>query len=1225
MMGIALFILVAGTGNATAPIAGEEALFVSSTQPDALILLDLSGSMEWNPAGDDLTYGSTNSCYADTANCTGSGCSGGYCGSSQASTTFYAASACGTADTTNCVGSGCANGFCSSSKATGTFYAASACGTANTTNCRGTGCGRADGFCNNAMAASTYYAHSDCSTPDYYHCEYDKERRPDCSNGFCATAHETNKRSCKKVCTTGTCMVPCSTGSCSVSCTSGGCTKNCSRLNIAKRSIFNILDDNGDSTINATDEGSLGVRLGYMRYYDCGSDDTGASYSTGCNKLIKAIGTSYSTINTSVQSESATGGTPLASAVTEAGLYLTAHKAADAAKSCRQKFVILITDGSDTYACSGDGAECDSHRYQNRRETVARAKALSDAGFKVFVIGFGSVMPPYLKNTLNWMAYYGGTDNPNEANSGSTTGYSIVTAKDCSATTPADTTKCCNLDTTACYPTGVTGCTAAASVNAACYDSTHPITGSGVNQSNFKASSNDPGYLDLSGYAFLAADADALVSAVKAAINIIREATYSFSQASIQSSRTSDENFVYEGSFQPINGDPFWLGHLRKYQILSEDVKNAAGVVVTPAGSVGAMLLDAGTVLQSTAYTARNISTCVGCTTVSPSTLTNYSYALNSFSTSIDKTYFGAATDAARDAIVGYIQGNATYNPDNWKLGDVFRSTPVTVGTPSAFFDDFRDASSSSVTCCPDNSTKTVNAFGAHRCTHCRTSALGTRLIVAGANDGQFHAFKTSDMTEAWSFVPPNLLSKLKNITHAVEPSALVHQYFVDGPVSGADVWLGSGTGTSKSASDWKTMLVFGEGRGSTDRLWSSAADCASGLSPTYSATYSNYCGYYALDLNDSLNPRYMWRLNGFDATTQAPYMGESWSKMFMGRIMTKSGSTVTEKWVGFVGGGYNANACPKNGACSDTRGKGFYVVDLSNGSILWSFTHGTTASTVQNPTMIHSLPAPPSIVDSDNDGFIDTAYIGDLGGNMWRFKFCTKAMLGAGSCGTSNWNGTIFVDSSSGSIRPIHTGAAVARDALGNLWVFYGTGDKVDPTASNAQEYFYAVKDIDRTSTIDGVSSIDQIANASQVYDATNKPTGYRISLPGQGQKILAEPTVFGGVAYFTSFTPGQANDPCDQAGDASLNAVNFTTGAGVFTPTTANPNPRQMSIGSGIASAPILSLKPGGTSGSAADLYVTVSGGGLSSSSTQKINFDPPGVSNRTNMIYWKDRRIE
>ena len=49
-----------------------------------------------------------------------------------------------------------------------------------------------------------------------------------------------------------------------------------------------------------------------------------------------------------------------------------------------------------------------------------------------------------------------------------------------------------------------------------------------------------------------------------------------------------DENFIYEGSFQPITGDPFWLGHLKKYSVNAN-------------GTVGNELWDAGTVLKSTA------------------------------------------------------------------------------------------------------------------------------------------------------------------------------------------------------------------------------------------------------------------------------------------------------------------------------------------------------------------------------------------------------------------------------------------------------------------------------------------------------------------------------------------------------------------------------------------------------------------------------------------------
>lgn len=1055
IVGIALLAFFANAGNATSPPVGEEALFTSSTQPDALILFDLSGSMDWNPSGGANIWGNT-SC-------------------------------------------------------TGTFYASS------------------------------------------------------------GTGHNVN----------------------------------CSRLAIAKRAVFNVLDDNNDNTINSTDEASLSVRIGYMRFYDCSyssAENTGTySYSSGCNKLIRAINSKYSltycasnsscTITSgsssanSVNGEQASGGTPLAAALREAKLYLDAHKAADSAKACRQKFVILLTDGADTFACGANGSECDGGRYKNRRESVAMAKALADAGYKVFVIGFGSNMPPYLQYTLNWMAYYGRTDNPNLANAGSTSAYSIVNGCDPYTNPVTNPTECCNAATNsaACYPSGVTGCaTDSAAVTSACYDSSSPYPGTGDSTSNFRASTNDPGYSDLSGYAFLAADADELATAMKTAMNMIREATYSFSQASIQSSRTTDENFVYEGSFQPVSGDPFWRGHLKKYQINTD-------------GTVGSMLLDAGPVLQSTPYTSRIIKTCIGCTST-----------LHDFSTSINKSYFDATNDTDRNTIVNYIQGNATYNADNWKLGDVFRSTPITVGSPSVFFEDYRDANS---------------AFAAHRSSHQRTSALGNRLIVAGANDGQFHAFKTGNMTEAWSFIPPNLLSKLKTIVHTVEPTGLVHQYFVDGPVSGADVWLGSGDGKSKSSADWKTILVLGEGRGSTGRLWSSSSTCATtgaNMSGTYAPstcpTCTNYCGTYALDVTNSLSPTFKWRLNTFNASTEGPYIGESWSKMVMGRILTKSGSTETEKWVGFVGGGYNATDCSGGGSC-DTRGKGFFAVDLSDGHILWSFT------LAGNSTMKYSLPAPPAIVDTDNDGFIDTAYIGDLGGNMWRFKFCTGSMIaGSGGCTITDWSGGLFFDSSSGNIRPIYTGAGVAKDGMGKLWVFWGTGDKVDPTASNAQEHFYAVKD-NRTSTYT-LSDIDNITTASGVFDPSSTTrVGYRIQLAGGGQKILAEPTIFGGVAYFTSFTPGNPSDPCEQAGSATLNGVKFTTGEGVFGGTT----PRQMDIGTGIASAPIVSIKPPGGSGSLADLYVTVSGGGQSSASTIKVPFTPPGAANMMNMIYWRDKRIQ
>jgi Tfp pilus tip-associated adhesin PilY1 len=933
-----------------------------------------------------------------------------------------------------------------------------------------------------------------------------------------------------------------------------GYTTDCSRLAIAKRSIFDVLDDNNDGTINSSDEPNLNIRFGYMRFYNCSDDDTGGSYSSGCNSLIKGINSKYSRIycnssssctitsssSSSVSGESASGGTPLSSALHEAKLYLDAHKASDTAKACRLKFVIFISDGADTYSCSGNGSEDQTNQYKRRRKTVAKAKALADAGYKVFVVGFGSPMPHWSRNTLNWAAFYGGTDNPLVGNAGDTSAFDPSSVTDCQT------------DTT----------------------SHHDIDGDG---DHYFATSNDPGETSLSGYAFLASSATELTIALMQAVDMIRTATYSFSTASVSSQRTFDENYIYEASFDPVEDDPFWRGHIKKYYINSD-------------GSVGSLIWDAGSVLQTTDPSTRNI-------------LTYKSGALTTFSTSnITNQDLGVSTDTERLSIMGFIRGESAYNLEYWKLGDIFHSNPITIGTPSPFFEDLRD---------------TNYGFPTFRQNHERTSSNGLRIIIVGANEGQFHSFKTLDGSELWSFIPPNLLAKLKNIAHSAHPTGLTHQYFVDGLVSAYDVWLGTGDGSYKSDTDWKTLVAFGEGRGGGSTLWSSSSYCDSGFNATYTSTYSHYCGFYAFDFTDTMNPVYQWRINPTSA--QAPYLGEPWSKVVMGRVKISG----NEKWVGFFGGGYNAADCAGGGGC-DARGKGFYVVDLSNGDILWSYTRGNDS------TMNYSLPASPAIVDVDNDGFIETAYIGDLGGSMWRFKFC-----GVGddsTCNTSNWSGARLFEASSGVIRPIFTMASVTKDLNGNLWVDWGTGDKTDPTAANAQEKFYAVKDNDRSSTY-SINDLDNITSSEYTDDATKH--GWYINFAGQGEKVLSEPAIFGGVVYISTYTPPSGGDPCAQAGAANLYGVNYTTGAGVIPVLDGSGNPtgettRSMTVGVGIPSAPILSLKPvgsysPGTTNSIADLYMTVSGGAGQNVSTNRINFDPPSLANRTNLIHWKDRRLE
>jgi len=906
-----------------------------------------------------------------------------------------------------------------------------------------------------------------------------------------------------------------------------GYTTLCSRYEIARKTLFTVLDDNRDGTINAADESSMNIRFGLGKFQDstyAKLRDIGARYpeiycgSSSCTVNQSASGTKN--IRSSLSASNVTGATPLVTALSSVKSYLDANKAVDPYRSCRQKFVILVTDGADTMSCGGSGTDTQADQYKRRRASVLAAKALADAGYKVFVIGMGSNMPAHLQNTLNWMAYWGGTDNPLVPNAGSLSGFDPSAVTSCGGDF---TTGTCNGKSEQCF-----------------------------------AVSNDPGTAALAGYAFIANNAAELEAAFRQAVNHIREATYSFTQASVASTRLIDENYLYEATFQPANGEPFWQGHIQKYHINQD-------------GSIGSVVWDAGEVLQATPASSRSIYTFKAGSLI----------AFNA--SNVTRADLNVADDTRRNEVVGFIRGESAFNPDNWKLGDTFRSNPITVGTPAQYFQDMRDSS---------------NAFASFRASNVRSTANGKRIVVAGANDGQLHAFRTSDGAELWSFIAPNLLSKLKDIAHTAHPTGLTHQYYVDGPISVADVWLGTGDGTAKSPSDWRTLLIFAQGRGATQTLWSASSSCDSGFSNVYSAECPHYCGYHALDITNTAAPAYKWRIT--PSAGQAPYLGDPWSKMMVHRV--KVGGS--EKWVGFFGGGHNYSNCTGTGC--DTRGKGFFVVELSTGNILWSYT------SADNSELAYAMPGTPTMIDSDNDGFIDVAYIGDLGGNLWRFKFCFDA--DGSSCSTGSWSGSRLFAREAG-IGPVYDAPTATRDAGGTIWLYWGTGDKAEPiVVGGGADRLFGVKD----KTLSGTRYVSTLENiTSGTYKDNASKNGWYITLAGAGEKCLSDPSVFGGQVYFTTYTPASgSSDPCSQAGTAKLYAINYLSGAG-----TLSGGSRSMTLGVGIPTAPVLSMNP---FSSTPDLYVTVSGGAGIGSNTQKANISPPSVASRTNILHWRDRRM-
>jgi len=195
-----------------------------------------------------------------------------------------------------------------------------------------------------------------------------------------------------------------------------------------------------------------------------------------------------------------------------------------------------------------------------------------------------------------------------------------------------------------------------------------------------------------------------------------------------------------------------------------------------------------------------------------------------------------------------------------------------------------------------------------------------------------------------------------------------------------------------------------------------------------------------------------------------------------------------------------------------------------------------------------------------------------------------------------------------------IYTTPTLAVDASGALWVYVGTGDKTDPAGSEATDTFYAIRDSNRSSTYTE-GSLENITSTGSYAAGTGNGWYWRF---GGRERTLAEPLVTDQKVYITSYIPTAGNSGCDTSGVAKLYVVDYLTGAGEI-----SSGVRSETIGSGVASAPVVSTNP--VTG-AYDIYVSTSNTtGTSDAHTFKAT-DPSTVNTPSrNQIYWHDMRVK
>ncbi len=392
-------------------------------------------------------------------------------------------------------------------------------------------------------------------------------------------------------------------------------------------------------------------------------------------------------------------------------------------------------------------------------------------------------------------------------------------------------------------------------------------------------------------------------------------------------------------------------------------------------------------------------------------------------------------------------------------------------------------------------------------------------VIYAGANDGMLHAFEDNDDSgdELWAFIPRDLLPSLKNLRgQLVRPDTL--PFYVDGAPKAYIERDATGKITT-------AILIFGERRGGNH--------------------------YIALNVKNPDSPEFLWDIspagikfgaNPLNTTTDYQKLGQTWSTPLLGKIKLSTG----DKWVAFIGGGYDVNQDLTTPASQDSGGTAVYVIDVLNGNRIWGY------SNANNANMKYCIPSDVAHVDTDGNGYMDRLYVSDISGQVWRFDI--------GDSNPSNWSSTgkIVFDANQGvsNKRKVFYPPDVTLESNYEM-IFFGTGDREHPKDTSKVNRLYAIKDrglstLSETNLYDATDDLVQTGDAAQI-NALNSKEGWYIRLGANaGEKCLSNSVLFYGVIYYTTFQPTfdpTGTDPCFMSqGIARLYALDYRTGNAVF-----------------------------------------------------------------------------
>jgi type IV pilus assembly protein PilY1 len=683
---------------------------------------------------------------------------------------------------------------------------------------------------------------------------------------------------------------------------------------------------------------------------------------------------------------------------------------------------------------------------------------------------------------------------------------------------------------------------------------------------------------------FTANNADTLNQYFNAIFAEINATSASFTSPGVGSERGDNDakslNYVYYSFFEP--GDtPNWVGNLKKYRLkivndqqIVVDVNNQP--VFDPlSGDINANVVSVWTDQQGAVVDKDIVNTGgAGGSIVSHSSRRIFSntgvngafQSFDSANSGITSVLLGAADATERANIINWARGrlndsgSADLTSTRWVVGDPLHSDPIAInygkrnglaayagsfqdirlmiGTNAGFLHMFKDDLGGSGNSCAGTLTNNV-------------------CVGFTEND---------TVSESWAFFPKELSGILKTLK--TNASADTHPYGVDG-----------------------TVGVYLVDNNKDGNICDSNTDC-DGVGGNDNDSVTIVVGlrrgggyYYAIDVTDPDNPVFKWQFSDTD-------IQQSWSKPQFGKVVydkvtntTTGVTTQIVKEVAVFAAGYDVNKDTKDVIGSnDSQGRGVFIVDMADGSIIWSVrgTGTANATTLINSDLLDSMPASPTLVK--NNGYIDKIYIPDTGGNVWRidlFNTSSTKCNAPTACNRSTWNmhkvaslgrhdGTASLQTDRRFFYRI--AYAKTRDDKGNYdALILGSGHRNNPLETAADNRIYMLKDkLIQTYKFQTATCVTDPASSSyepfckdatgytvltnnSLLDTTTLaagPTdnGWRVSIGttiGTRKKVMGSATVVEGKIFITSFAPGaQTNNLCTvQSGSKSIFNLDLQT----------------------------------------------------------------------------------